>query len=128
MAKSAKWSRPKPANDETIDRIPYKKGSYEIGYNRRQNDRKHFKKLYIGSSNVSMRNRVRAHLNGTGNNAVKKYLRTHERNNLYVRYKAGDTGAEAVRLEKYDYGPGSGSYAWNNRQETARRKRRKRKR
>jgi len=75
---------------------------------------------YVGRAQgqgVSIRARLSAHYNGTGNEDVDTYISNAERNNLYCRWKAvaDPVTAEANLLGLFDY-------PWNRRIEGGRTK------
>ena len=98
------WSNPIRLKDY-VD-APDEPGVYEIGFFRSET----FNPMYLGMSEVSIRDRLSAHYNGEGNEEVDNYLTEAERDNLYCRWsKVKDPRCKEADLLR------SGKYEWNKR-------------
>ena len=107
-----KWSDPQLLNEENVYNVSEEAGVYECGIMKNNE----FQPRYIGRSDNSIRDRLLAHLQRKGNDAiagrVKRGLRVYFRR----RYTTNGACIETNLLEKYGYGRGK-KYAWNERAE-----------
>lgn len=104
------WSN--PIRLVYYDYVPNESGIYEIGTYLSGT----FKPMYVGRTEVSIKNRLRAHYNRRGNSDVAARIENSKRDNLYCRWMRTciPVDREANLLRRHGCGEGT-RYEWNKR-------------
>jgi hypothetical protein len=101
------------------DDAPRANGVYEVGFFRAG----YFNRLYVGRSvgtTVTIRSRLSSHANGGGSAAIREYLTSALRDNLYCRWQVTESGqrreVNLLRRRGID-DKDPNAYNWNRRME-----------